>query len=250
MSQVLQPGTQSLSSALIWPMVVAKARGHANAGAPVLTAYDQGARTELSALTLSNAVAKAANALVDEADIEPGDLVAVDLPWHWQRCVWLLACWSAGATVHLGRDPEQARLQLVGPSIEAPVSQSTNTWAVSLHPLGMPLAELPAGVEDAALMARAGGDDFFAPEVVGPALADHTRPVITQQEAVARVQHEVTQRSPATRLLIAGEPADGVLAALVLAIAPVLPGTSIVVSESMSEEQLRQRADQESATPW
>lgn len=233
--------------AVIWPMLQAKARGRgtSSAGAPVLTAYDHGARTELSAVTLANSVAKAANALVDEADIEPGDLVAVDLPWHWQRCVWLLACWSAGATVHLGRDGEHSRLQLVGPSSEASIHGVESTWVVSLHPLGMPLAGAPTGVEDAVLLARAGADDFFAPEIAGPALSG-----LGQQQAVDLVQGVLADHGPGTRLLIPGELADPTLSALVLAIGPVLPEVSLVITGALAAEECAQVARQESATPW
>ena len=245
MSQAPQSGTASLAGAVIWPMVAAKARDRAHAGAPVLTAYDQGARTELSALTLANAVAKAANALVDEADIEPGDLVAVDLPWHWQRCVWLLACWSAGATVHLGRTDGRVRLQLVDPSVDGPLGGAASTWAVSLHPLGMPAADLPAGVEDAVLLARGGADDFLAPTQVGPALLG-----MGQRQAVDTVRGAIVERHTARRLLIPGEPGDRQFASLVLAIGPLLPGVSLVISSSLSVAECAQLAGQESATPW
>jgi uncharacterized protein (TIGR03089 family) len=241
------------AEAVIWPMLQAKARGRgpSSAGAPVLTAYDQGARTELSAVTLANAVAKAANALVDDADIEPGDVVAVDLPWHWQRCVWLLACWSAGATVHLGRDGDQSRLQLVGPSTEVPIESTGSTWVVSLHPLGMPLVGAPANVEDAVLLARAGADDFFAPEVAGPALTGLSGlPGPSQQQAVDLVQRALAEHGQATRLLIPGELADPTLSALLLAIGPVLPGTSLVITSAVDAAECAQVAQQESATPW
>ncbi len=237
----------TLDNAAIWPLVIGKARGHGStaAGAPVLTAYDQGARTELSAVTLANAVAKAANALVDEADIEPGDKVAVELPWHWQRCVWLLACWSAGATVVLGSDSAPARLRLVGPAVEPTTGGVDGTWAVSMHPLGMPLPEVPPGVEDAVVLARAGADEFLAPSQVGPALSH-----LDQQSAVDLVRTSLAEHGPATRLLIPGELDDPKLAALVLAIAPVLPGVSLVITDSLAGQQCDELAHQESATLW
>jgi len=251
-------------------MVVAKACGHANAGAPVLTAYDQGARTELSALTLSNAVAKAANALVDEADIEPGDLVAVDLPWHWQRCVWALACWSAGATLQPtqrgselnGAATEGVRLNIVGEDRipEKVAALTIPTWAVSLHPLGLPVANLPRGVEDAALLARAAPDDFLPPAQVGSALQG-----ISQDQALDIVQHAIDARHPATsrrirRLLIPGPLVPGPLVPgppveehldwLLPALGPILPEIGIVITQPMSAQQAQQVAGQEGAELW
>ena len=66
-------------------------------GRPRLTWYDdapgptRGERIELSARVLANWVAKAANLLVDELDIEPGDQVVIALPTHWRAAYWLLA---------------------------------------------------------------------------------------------------------------------------------------------------------------
>src|SRR5689334_21049872 len=68
---------------------------------PFLTYYDDvtGERIELSALTTANWVAKTANLLVDEYDLEPGETVAIGLPPHWLSVVWALATWSAGASL-------------------------------------------------------------------------------------------------------------------------------------------------------
>ena len=51
---------------------------------PLLTFYDDatGERTELSGATLGNWVAKTANTLVDDLDLEPGQWAAVGLPPH------------------------------------------------------------------------------------------------------------------------------------------------------------------------
>ena len=123
-----------------------------------------GARTELSARTFDNTVAKAANLLQDEADVDPGSRVTVSLPPHWQSAVWLAACAATGTVAWLGGDPsdDRVRLALVGPTdMSSPTAPLT--LAVSLHPLGMPLATTPTpGVLDAAVEVRAQGDRFAA----------------------------------------------------------------------------------------
>ena len=65
---------------------------------PLITFYDDrtGERVELSVLSFENWVAKTANLLVDGECAEPGELLSLRLPTHWQGAVWLCAAWSAG----------------------------------------------------------------------------------------------------------------------------------------------------------
>ncbi len=79
---------------------------------PLLTFYDDatGERTELSATTLANWVAKTANLLQDEFDVTGGSTVAVALPVHWQTAAVLLGVWSCGATVLDTADDDDGRL--------------------------------------------------------------------------------------------------------------------------------------------
>lgn len=65
---------------------------------PRLTWYAaDGERIELSGRVLANWVAKTANLLREEFDIEPGTGVRVDLPGHWRRVVVDLAVSALGA---------------------------------------------------------------------------------------------------------------------------------------------------------
>lgn len=75
----------------------AASRGHQ----PFVTFYDDatGERTELSYATFDNWVAKTANLLVDELDLERGDRVATLLGTHWTAVVVSFACWRAGCSV-------------------------------------------------------------------------------------------------------------------------------------------------------
>jgi uncharacterized protein (TIGR03089 family) len=76
---------------------------------PRVTFYDDsinaGERIELSAKVLANWVSKAANLLTDELEVEPGDVVRLDLPaQHWRSLYWALAVWSVGATLDVRHD--------------------------------------------------------------------------------------------------------------------------------------------------
>lgn len=89
------------------PEILADLRSDDDA-APRITWYDLGdgptggERVELSARVLANWVAKAANALRDEWDVQPGDVVGLDLPPHWRSLYWAFAAWSVGAGVAAG----------------------------------------------------------------------------------------------------------------------------------------------------
>jgi uncharacterized protein (TIGR03089 family) len=112
---------------------------------PFLTYYDDasGERIELSALTTANWVAKTANLLVDEYDLESGETVAIGLPPHWLGVVWALSTWSAGASLTTG----EAAIALTGPDFG--IRGTRETIASALLPLGGRFREpIPAGLHD------------------------------------------------------------------------------------------------------
>lgn len=84
------------------PAAVLAGMMRADAACPRITFYDDtpgataGERIELSARVLSNWVNKAANALQEEWDVEPGSTVRLALPAHWRGLYWALAVWSVG----------------------------------------------------------------------------------------------------------------------------------------------------------
>ena len=147
---------------------------------PLLTWYDDGTgeRTELSGATLGNWVAKTANLLVDGAGLGPGDRALVLLPPHWQTAAVLLGCWSAGLSVILtsppdaGADPA-AEVAFVAAGRADEVSGAStragsasgrpsagDRYALGLHPLGLPLPEVPPGYQDFSVEVRGFGDRF------------------------------------------------------------------------------------------
>jgi acyl-coenzyme A synthetase/AMP-(fatty) acid ligase len=128
---------------------------------PLLTWYDDatGARVELSVATAANWAAKIANHLVDEVEVEPGDVVAVEPVLHWITAVVMLGTWTAGGqvamtgspTIEIARDAMGVGLsrivggqpdEYVGPPAEesaAALSLAGRTWthvelaAAALH---------------------------------------------------------------------------------------------------------------------
>lgn len=101
-----QPPQDDPSTAAV-PPGVARARDvpgllealvEADPGRPRLTWYGAGGeRVELSARVLVNWVAKTADLLANECDVEPGDVVQLALPPSWRTAVIALATWCVGA---------------------------------------------------------------------------------------------------------------------------------------------------------
>src|SRR3954468_2957567 len=83
-------------------------RVRSDGAAPLVTYYESGsgARTELSATTLANWVAKTSNLLTDELLLPDGAGVELRVaerhPGHWMTLVWAVACWQTGAVVTVG----------------------------------------------------------------------------------------------------------------------------------------------------
>ncbi|MGN6303149.1 MAG: TIGR03089 family protein [Angustibacter sp.] len=107
---------------------------------PRLTWYDdaegptRGERIELSGRVVANWVAKAANLLVDELDVERGDVVVLDLPAHWRAVYWALAAWRVGAVLSLEPDSRAVVVVTDRPQDTA-VAPGSRVVAVSLPAL-------------------------------------------------------------------------------------------------------------------
>ncbi|EFQ82665.1 conserved hypothetical protein TIGR03089 [Aeromicrobium marinum DSM 15272] len=129
----------------------------ADRSAPFVTHYDEstGERTELSATTAANWVAKTANFLVDELDAAPGTRLRLGLPTHWQRVVWLLSAWEVGAAVTDG----PADIGVSGPELRA---DEPVRLAASLLPFGARFPDPPAGFVDLGAELPGQGDHFLA----------------------------------------------------------------------------------------
>jgi len=204
-------------------------RRTARAGAdPLVTYYDLGTgeRTELSAVTVTNWVAKTSNLLADEYGLDLGDLVLLDVarthPGHWVTVCLELACWSLGVTVTVdgGSDAGAGvRLVIAGPLYTTAAEHATeigaDLLACSLHPLGLPFAErLPDGVADFSLEVRGQPDQYAAATVPTDQPAWRSaEATLTQGElAVARESTRRRLVRPSTPWATAR---DGIVAALI-----------------------------------
>ncbi len=135
---------------------------------PLVTYYDDasGERIELSATTFANWVAKSANLLRDECDLEPGGRLAALLPAHWQTLAVLLGAWWCGAEVTAdpaGADVVCCTADRLDTALDAGAGLVVG---LSLHAFGTGIPGLPPGVLDYAGEVRPHGD-VFVPD--GPA---------------------------------------------------------------------------------
>ncbi|WP_226345169.1 TIGR03089 family protein [Agilicoccus flavus] len=125
---------------------------------PRLVHRGDDARIELSGRVLLNWTAKAANLLLEEADVRPGDVVALDLPpGHWRSAYWALAAWSLGACVDVtpgGGAGAVVRIAVASPDLSA----DPPTVAVTPAPLARrsEVALAPGVIDEAAVLSTYG----------------------------------------------------------------------------------------------
>ncbi|HEY0475824.1 MAG TPA: TIGR03089 family protein [Kribbella sp.] len=195
---------------------------------PFLTYYDDasGERIELSALTTANWVAKTANLLVDEYDLEAGETVAIGLPPHWLGVVWALSAWSVGAAVTTG----EGALAITGPDFG--LRGTRETVASALLPLGGRFREpLPAGVHDYGAEVYNHPDLFvpFDPPAPGSPAYDES----THAELIGTAK-PIGERVLTTANLVAPE-------GIGLLVGVISGGGSIVLCRNLDDAKLARR---------
>ena len=221
---------------------------------PLLTHYDDatGERTELSAATLANWVAKTANLLVDGCGLGPDDVAGVPLPPHWQTAAVLLGAWSAGLTVSFDEPGDVVFAPLDRVAGKAPGDQITavdqpglpelkaaDRFVLGFAPMGMPMRDVPPGWVDYIAEVRGFGDFFSGP---GPT---------PQTPAFPGLSHAamIDQSPPMpenTRVLI---DADEHPSPRYWLIAPLAAGSSVVIVTHTDKARLDAKAASERATP-
>ncbi|WP_433166490.1 TIGR03089 family protein [Kribbella sp. CA-247076] len=201
-------------------------------GAPFLTYYDDatGERIELSAVTTANWVAKTANLLVDEYDLESGETVAIGLPPHWLGVVWALSTWSTGAALTSGT----GTLAITGPDVA--IRGERETVASALLPLGGRFREpLPDGVHDYGAEVYNHPDLFVPFDPPSPASPAYDE--LTHEELIGTAE-PIADRILVTRDLVSR---DGVG----LLIGVIAGGGSIVLCRNLDEAKLERRLSDE-----
>jgi len=224
--------------------------------APLITYYDDatGERTELSAVTLANWVAKTANLLQDGLDVEAGQRVAVLLDPHWQAAAVLLGAWSVGATV---TETVPCRVLVVPEPRMFDFDEAEDAGqllVLSLHPLGGRLGTYgrpPAGTTDYAAEVPVYGDHFapYSPLSGGDrALVVGDTPW-TADELVhtAGAMAERLGLTAADRLLV-DVPTGRAAGPVAWLLAPLAAGASVVLCANVDASKLAQRARTERVT--
>ncbi len=229
------------------------ARLAADAASPLITYYDDetGERTELSATTLANWAVKSANLLQDGLDVEAGQEVAVLLDPHWQSAAILLATWAVGAIV-TETTPADVVVTSEARFVEFQEADAgvREIVALSLHPMGRPLATKRAGVTDYADVLLYG--DHFAPytPVEPDAIALRAGRLELTGRSVANAAAELAGRlglAIGDRLLVDVEAVRGG-GPLPWLLAPLAAGASIVLCRRAEPGKLAHRAETERVT--
>jgi uncharacterized protein (TIGR03089 family) len=229
----------------IWSALEERARRAP--GSPLVTFVDpsQGQRSELSGASMANAAAKIANALRDEYDLEPGAVVSVRLPQHWQRSAWCAGIWTAGCVVSLDDGP--ADLVVCDSDGLGQVETSVPIAVVSMHPLGLPMSQPPPlPAHDATITVRQQPDAYLYEPPLGstPAFRAASGDVLVQSDVLTRARELARDWSldAGGRLLVtdATGGADGLLAALAVPLAVegsvvLFRGTGDVAPTAQSE---------------
>ena len=225
---------------------------------PLVTWYDDatGERTELSATTLANWVAKTANLLQDEFDVAPGSTVTVLLPPHWQTAAVLLGVWSCGAAVRESPEPGASGVALVAQSRLAEFEDEgdadhLDVLGLSLHPLGLGMRDYTGAARDYALEVRTHGDVFSPYAPVDPAapglvLAD----AALSLAAVTGAAVELAARlglAAGDRVLVDDRLAEEA-GPVTWLLAPLAAGASVVLVRQPDPDGLAHRARTEGVT--
>lgn len=206
---------------------------------PLVTYVHAGSRErmELSATSLANAIAKTAGLLRDDLDAQPGDIIGVHLPLHWQASVWWGACAATSTVCAPGAD--SATVGITTADNLPAVSDCAEQVVVSLAPFGLPDgSEVPSGVTQAAIAARAHPDVFtpWSPPAATDALLRCDGDVLTSAHCLERAATlaDAWGVHPGGRLLVtdtawSGDGADCVDAWLALLAVPLIRNASVVL---------------------
>jgi uncharacterized protein (TIGR03089 family) len=132
---------------------------------PLVTWYDDtsGERTELSAASFANWVAKSANLLRDGLDLEPGFVVVMDLPPHWQALPLACAVWQLEGVIDASGRPASRPDLLIRSADREAALDADEELVLALRPFAMPGEPPVGGALDYDREVRVHGDHFAGP---------------------------------------------------------------------------------------
>lgn len=212
------------------------ARLAADPAGPLVTFYDDasGERTELSAATFANWVAKTANLLVDGLGLGAGERAVVALPVHWQSLVVVAGCWAAGVEVDFAGPADVVFAAEGGWPLE-----TGEVVRLSLRPLGAGLVTPDPTATDYAVEVRSYGDRFTGPQPSGTAMA-----------LAGRTHADLSGAGGDSRRVLLAPDGDPLLDDRLLAASYVTPlggGGSVVLARHADRSLLDRRAETERA---
>lgn len=215
---------------------------------PLVTYYDEvrGERTELSARSLGNWVAKTHFLLVDGLGLGVGDVAFVDLPTHWISVPALLGCWTAGLEV--ATDPARADVAFVGPEGVASADGVPDVFAVAPDSAAVGLgAGLPAGAQDYVLAVRPQADAWASvrpPAGPGdPALDGSSRAAVAAEAVDVAARNEW----PSGARVLTTRSWRGARDWIETMLAPMAVTGSLVIVRGADRSTVQRRGEQERA---
>ncbi len=220
----------------------------AEPGRPFVTYYDEasGERTELSAKSLANWVAKTHHLLGDELGLGVGDTALISLPAHWISVPALLGCLTAGLALSAAPDAD-ADVAFVTPDGRAAASAIADVYAVAPDSAAVGFGSaVPAGTQDYVTAVRPQADAWagvrFAAIEADPGAGGLTRGELA--DAAARRAAELGL-GPGARVLSTRDWA-GYPDWLDTVLAPLAVGGSVVYVRNCDDPAvLERRAAQE-----
>ena len=221
----------------------------ANPSAPFVSYYDEtsGERSELSAKSLANWVAKTHSLLVDELGLGVGDTAFIALPAHWISVPAILGCLTAGLA--LSSSPDGADVAFVEPATAGLAVGVPDVYCVAPASAAVGLRDdVPAGAQDYVLSVRPQPDAwpgvFFGATPDDPCWDGQLRAEVAD---AARARAAELGMTAGARVLTAHD-WTGPSAWLDTLLAPLAVRGSVVYVRGADEATLARRADQEKAT--
>jgi uncharacterized protein (TIGR03089 family) len=222
----------------------------ADPGRPFVTYYDEasGERSELSAKSLANWVAKTHHLLGTELGLGAGDTALIALPAHWISLPALLGCLTAGLALTTAAG--DADIAFVSPATASAAAGIPDVYAVAPDSAAVGFGPAPpAGVQDFVVAVRPQEDKWpgvrFGAGPDDPCMAGRSRAEVAADSRARAAELGLT---PGARVLSTRDwtgYADWIDALL----APLAVGGSVVyVRNGTDPEVLERRAKQERVT--